>query len=62
MKLTLTPLTLGLRASLATAHGILSVREGFRVEIADGEGAGQGEAMAEAHVSQELGGPDGVGL
>lgn len=44
MKITLTPLTLKLRAPLSTAHGILSAREGFRVEVSDGEGAGQGEA------------------
>ena len=44
MKLSVTPLRLRLERPIVTAGGTISVREGFLVEVSDGEGAGKGEA------------------
>ncbi len=44
MNVSLTPLKLKLRRPFTTAHGPLSIREGFRVQVADGDGTGEGEA------------------
>ncbi len=53
MKLSLTPLRLKLASPIVTATGTISVREGFRVDVSDSEGAGQGESTPLAHFGTE---------
>lgn len=44
MNVAIHPLKLQLRRPFLTAHGPIACREGFRVQVADGEATGQGEA------------------
>jgi o-succinylbenzoate synthase len=53
MKISLTPLKLKLLNPIVTAAETISVREGFRVDVSDGEGAGQGEATPLVHFGTE---------
>jgi L-Ala-D/L-Glu epimerase len=53
MKLSLTPLKLKLRSPIVTADETISVREGFRLDVSDAEGSGQGEATPLPHFGTE---------
>ncbi len=53
MKVSLSPFKLKLSSPIVSAHETISVREGFRLDVADEEGAGKGEATPLPHFGTE---------